>query len=852
MADITSNGTGGGDWSVGGTWTGGTPPGVGDNAIIQSGDTVYIDGDITIGDGSTSYFSVWQLNIQGNLVWRNEAGDASSNWTLNIYGSGIRILYPGRFFIGTEDDSLFGSKSVGPIPATRKATINFTLDYLMRVQVDNHDDGTSAFEFWGAENYHQDAPPSITSQTVDSATDKISFIDSGRSGDTANKWRGAWLEITAGTNVGQKREITVFDNTTGKISWSANQPMPDPCDSSSVYSIVHNYHRAMLLSDASAGSTVDIYLDRPANWSDGDEVVIAVGVDYAQQTEKPERVQLTKIDASHYTADLTYDHKAGDFIVHLDKNIVFNSTDLTGSQKSYWFYFTNGTGNFFKCYWTFFDNSGTPGNDFFSRGSGYYFPVMKHVTAFGHQYSTSNPTGDFIDARGWRFMPEEYQIEDIHICNHGGLLDMGGQFSTDNPIEDKERMLFRNFTLIGMGVTATSGQFTGSDHGVGIVPRFYNIWATGRSFEVVSNEYGYGYYGGAAHIDGFKFYQVNRGIWMESAIGSSQCGVIEDCAIKNGLIHYAHTLGVLLDTMHAYQVVVENVDIRSAVTAAIQFEDCPSSNVYLINNKINACGIGLKFLPQASVGSVYEHSGEYGVDDPNINHNIDLVGSQTMDECSIAYISQNTKYVTPSSPILTEFLINKVFDQSTGSGTLKQRKFRAINSLSKMQLVNPTIDGTPYHSMALTHAWTLVEIVEHPTVPRVNSNIKMKITPYAALGEAHVNFADPIVFELTANDDVTVSVWFRKNISQLAGYTPKLTIIGCGFYKSAQMSDAIDTWEKVSISFTARYTGTVMAWISCYNNLAYPKDDLNGYDAEPAAQGTVVVYADEFDVSIVE
>lgn len=43
MATITSNGTGGGNWSAGSTWQGGTPPSGTDDVVIQSGDTVAKD-----------------------------------------------------------------------------------------------------------------------------------------------------------------------------------------------------------------------------------------------------------------------------------------------------------------------------------------------------------------------------------------------------------------------------------------------------------------------------------------------------------------------------------------------------------------------------------------------------------------------------------------------------------------------------------------------------------------------------------------------------------------------------------------------------------------------------------------
>lgn len=59
MTAITSNGTGGGVWSAGASWTGAAVPVEGDTVIIQNGDTITIDQDITVGaDSATAAIDV--------------------------------------------------------------------------------------------------------------------------------------------------------------------------------------------------------------------------------------------------------------------------------------------------------------------------------------------------------------------------------------------------------------------------------------------------------------------------------------------------------------------------------------------------------------------------------------------------------------------------------------------------------------------------------------------------------------------------------------------------------------------------------------------------------------------------
>ncbi len=106
MAAINSNGTGGGNWSSGSSWAGGVAPGEGDTCTILSGDTIVIDGNITVGaDTSTPAIKV---NSGGTLSWPHTvAGD----YTLTAKGD---INISGTFSIGSV---------ANPIPANRTVTI---------------------------------------------------------------------------------------------------------------------------------------------------------------------------------------------------------------------------------------------------------------------------------------------------------------------------------------------------------------------------------------------------------------------------------------------------------------------------------------------------------------------------------------------------------------------------------------------------------------------------------------------------------------------------------------------------------------------------------------------------------
>ena len=88
MAAKTTNGTGGGNWSAGATWTGGVAAGEGDTVIIATGDTLTIDGNVTVGADSATAAIASQTT--GKLSWQAGAtaililkGDMTCNRDFN-------------------------------------------------------------------------------------------------------------------------------------------------------------------------------------------------------------------------------------------------------------------------------------------------------------------------------------------------------------------------------------------------------------------------------------------------------------------------------------------------------------------------------------------------------------------------------------------------------------------------------------------------------------------------------------------------------------------------------------------------------------------------------------------------
>jgi len=101
MAAITSAGSG--NWSATGTWTGGAVPVEGDTVTIQSGHTVTVDQNITVGADSATA----AISLTGTL---NVPYDIASDYTLTCKGN-LTVNSGGIFSIGTSSNRLNSART---------------------------------------------------------------------------------------------------------------------------------------------------------------------------------------------------------------------------------------------------------------------------------------------------------------------------------------------------------------------------------------------------------------------------------------------------------------------------------------------------------------------------------------------------------------------------------------------------------------------------------------------------------------------------------------------------------------------------------------------------------------------
>lgn len=92
VGGVATNGTGGGDWNVGGTWLSGTVPADGSTILIQAGDVVDLDVSPTV--ASISIEPTATLNCGANTITVNNGGAISNSGTFNA-GTGEVVFSAG-------------------------------------------------------------------------------------------------------------------------------------------------------------------------------------------------------------------------------------------------------------------------------------------------------------------------------------------------------------------------------------------------------------------------------------------------------------------------------------------------------------------------------------------------------------------------------------------------------------------------------------------------------------------------------------------------------------------------------------------------------------------------------------
>ncbi len=213
MANITSNGTGGGNWNAGATWIGGTKPGAADNATVVAGDTVTVAQDQACTNLTSQLASLFILSAGQTL---DSSGTVSLDGSVSILGTlktaGDLTLVAGMSMMGFAAGSLYGKPAMvyndGAEIDDRTTALYLPflvdVDSSFVVELDAYEDGSPSDGTMVAVLASPTPPGFVLTQ----AADKKLRLNVGITGDD----KGEWLTDAAAINANAWNSIrVVFD-----------------------------------------------------------------------------------------------------------------------------------------------------------------------------------------------------------------------------------------------------------------------------------------------------------------------------------------------------------------------------------------------------------------------------------------------------------------------------------------------------------------------------------------------------------------------------------------------------------------------------------------------------------------
>jgi hypothetical protein len=108
---------------------------------------------------------------------------------------------------------------------------------------------------------------------------------------------------------------------------------------------------------------------------------------------------------------------------------------------------------------------------------------------------------------------------------------------------------------------------------------------------------------------------------------------------------------------------------------------------------------------------------------------------------------------------------------------------------------------------------------------------------FAVDGDVYFNFSSPVM--VVKDQEVTVSLWVRKNSTYDNRMLPKIELFGFGLDDSDQMTDVDDTWEELTVSGTPTISGEASLNIILGNTAAGGYVYLDDITVEGGAESQI-------------
>lgn len=739
-----------GPWSDVNTWGGGGTPGDGDTATVDH--NVYIDGNTTVGTAAGATTSAITINNGGILRWPDAPG---GSWTLTLKGR-IYIDAGGLFQVGTE---------ANPVPNAVTATVAWDGSHSYR----NQNQGT--LRVHGYPSYHM-------------------------------------------------------------------------ADSSS--------QRARLTANAAAGAGVAISLSVAVDWEVGDTIWIGTGGTPDNTPTGNEKTTIaTKVDASNYTANLTSNHFGdaagiGDVVVHATRNVIFQGTSGKG------FSWRNSTGDTTFPVWdvnwmrveyggigsateygavfTFHSDQATSNISYPSSSIVFKNNVFEEMGVASSRCFTYYEL--LVDDPQYTYFSENHSYNFfgmVYIRYPAGIYKQGhlSVIALQGPaLEVEESGEFPIHDIQGLWISGDgSSDCRVNVDEIGVVCcTDFVISNVDRGVWVVYGDAALRHAGYPVHlVDGEIYHVVGTSYETDAAIiiNNFSYGGGVDFRIKNVKISSVVQTGMATRSCYGYLLVED-----------CTFDNC-NSDTGLANS--NYCG-ALTFLNLGSTTDLPKYirfyNCEFGMTTRNKYQNMVTQGYNEVryGESRIQFEKCKFKEPIAADPAAVPAYHNNTLKFIYGS------QYDYANDWIYRYLVGNTcslefIDCEVYDSTG-TDQWaidypntTLVGIitggaeihkVDQALEPSgyIDGTFNSKFLMFSPTVRYNLTHFFPIKVPVTAGDTLTIKLSLKKTKSQDEYSRPAIHLEGCGIFEESIMSDVNNTWEELTVTGTALYSGVVEFFLS--------------------------------------
>lgn len=584
-----------------------------------------------------------------------------------------------------------------------------------------------------------------------------------------------------------------------------------------------NYHmasgqfRARLAAVANQGTT-QITVDRDVNWEPGDAIAIGSGGDKDFNILSgsgrlsgygDERVEIAeRINARTYTltTGLAFNHRPGDIVGHLTRNVIFEGTPGYGFVIYKSIPYTGG--NYVTTYHGFIDinwaqfiyaacNSSTYSYSvvFISSGSiADSFLTSQHYRFIGvtcdRGYSHPSLNGRFLSfsyiasahmsglpcidkfvsfgLSGFLYMNNYNDVccGDLVFINQGkNCLEIGGQF-------------YASSVWASVSYDSSDGYFLTSSSRLNI--RFGEL--------ILCNGYnGIAISGGTTETDAFSALQIDKGeilncrkplnvsdtrlvilrnckiaFWTILGLLYPQLLIAEDCDFygtfhNSGPFRFDGRQFYRNCTFGVYRPFNYGLEVESATTAQLSFIDCTFKIPTSFSTYESRLGPWLSVPLQVS-GEGY---GKWYKDNFHSHAYIEFVRLKVLDQNNIDQIAVNF-------PGITDFAF-------TGAGTQ----------------------------------------IRNETTELIDGSFALKMTNCNSFLPAIGTFMRPYQIPIKAGQTLTVKISFKATtVNSFIFRRPHAGLFGCGINEVAYMPQVANTWQQVTVSGTTVCDGLVNFWVS--------------------------------------